>query len=128
VVDHVSVDGDFQSELQFMEDLGGPDWSQTYVLPFYTKVASGAPEHEVTALLPRLRTLALELTSDDVASMLKMQWRIQRAWQRGSPSLDATRRYQGQFIKASAIAAGTSPRQASPWRRLSIPMNERPKC
>jgi hypothetical protein len=89
VVDHVSVDADsaharLRAEFQFMEDLGGPGWSQTYVQPFYMKMPSGAPERvdEVAALLPRLRTLALGLTSDDVASMLRMQWRIQvvAAW------------------------------------------------
>jgi hypothetical protein len=64
-----------------MEDLGGPDWSQIYLLP-YMRVSGGIPEHEVAALLPRLRARALELTSADVASMLKMSWRIQRvaAW------------------------------------------------
>jgi hypothetical protein len=89
LVDHVFVDADssrarLQSELRFMQDLGGPGWSQTYIQPFYMKMPSGVPEHvdEVAALLPRLRTLALELTSDDVASMLRMQWRIQvvAAW------------------------------------------------
>lgn len=46
------------------------------------KMPGWAPEDEIAALLPRLRTLALELTRDDVASMLKMQWRIQvvAAW------------------------------------------------
>ena len=127
-MDHVSVDVDFQSELQFMEDLGGPDWSQTYVLPFSRRWPAGPPSTKSRPFCLGSGLSALELTSDDVASMLKMQWRIQRAWQRGSPSLDATRRYQGQFIKASTIAAGTSPRQASPWRRLSVPVNERPKC
>jgi hypothetical protein len=91
MVDHVCVDADsmgarpwrpkplpgsVESEFQFMEDLGGLGWSQTYVLPFYMKVDGGDPKHEIAALLQRLRTLALGLTSDDVASMLKMQWRI----------------------------------------------------
>jgi hypothetical protein len=89
MVDHVSVDADsaharLRAEVQFMEDLGGPIWSQTYIQPFYMKLPSGFPGHvdEIATLLPRLRTLAQELTSDDVASMLKMQWRIQvvAAW------------------------------------------------
>jgi hypothetical protein len=87
VVDHVSVDAyprdaRLQAEFQFMENLGGPDWGKTYIQPFYMKMPGWVPEHEVAALLLRLRTLALELTSDDVASMLRMQWRIQvvAAW------------------------------------------------
>lgn len=89
MVNHVFMGADsaharLRAEFQFMEDLGGPRWSQTYIQPFYMKLPSGAPEHvdEIAALLPRFRTLALELASNDVASMLKMQWRIQAvaAW------------------------------------------------
>jgi hypothetical protein len=65
-----------------MEDLGGPDWGKTYIQPFYMNMPGAMHVDEAAALLPRLRALALELTSDDVASMLKMQWRIQvvAAW------------------------------------------------
>jgi hypothetical protein len=87
VVDHVSVDANsmparLQYEFQFMEDLGGPDWSQTYIQPFYLKMPGRLDPDEAADLLPRLRALALELTNDDVASMLQMQWRIQvvAAW------------------------------------------------
>jgi len=85
MVDHVCVDANssarLDAEFQFMQDLGGPGWSHTYVLP-YLKISGALATDQVAALLPRLRALALDLTSDDVASMLKMQWRIQKvaAW------------------------------------------------
>lgn len=61
-----------------MKDVGGPDWSQIYVQPFYMKVPSASADDEaVAALLPRLRTLAMDLSRGDIVSMLKMQWRIQ---------------------------------------------------
>jgi hypothetical protein len=131
VVDHVSVDADstrarLQSELQFMQDLGGPGWSQTYVQPFYMKMPSGVPEHvdEVAAVLPRLRTLALELTSDDVASMLKMQWRIQvvAAWlaiARCDPWLS------GPVHQGFDYCYGHLTSPSLTVAALSIPMNER---
>jgi hypothetical protein len=72
----------FESELQFLRGLGFLDGSQPLGLPFYMRISGWLPEHEIAVLLPRLRALALELTSDDVTSMLKMHWRILKvaAW------------------------------------------------
>jgi hypothetical protein len=115
VVDHVSMDADpvsarLGSEFDFMQCLGGPSWSQTYIQPFYMKMPSGVPEDadDVAALLPRLSTLALELTSDDVASMLKMQWRIQcvAAWL-AIARCDVLTRYRDRAIANEWEVAGS---------------------
>lgn len=82
VADHVCMDSDssrarLRYEFEFIQELGGPGWSQTYVQPFYLKMPGVLDADEAAALLPGLRALALNLTSDQVAAMLKMQWRIQ---------------------------------------------------
>jgi hypothetical protein len=68
-----------QHELDFMRRLGGPEWSQTYVQPFYRKMqAMGeSAADDAAALLPALRDRASELRTEDIAAMLSMQWRIQ---------------------------------------------------
>lgn len=72
----------FEAERQFILERGGRRWIETYIKPYYTQGYAAPDADEFDALLPRLRTLALKLASDDVASMLKMHWRVQRvaAW------------------------------------------------
>lgn len=67
-----------EAEERFIDERGGRDWLDRYVLPFYLVWAGvGAAGAEARALRSEVRERAHELSPADISVMVCMQWRVQ---------------------------------------------------